>query len=229
MVERYGVARLLAFDHDPATREPTLEVAHEAVLREWPRSARVARRGPRHAPRSTATSPPLRRVGSRAIATRASSTVAAVSLAAEALLADPAALNPVETEFLDASIGRRAELEAVAASPGSATLVRHHRDRASSPRSPSPPPSSPSGNATGLTPRPTKRGVTPHWRSTAAASRDTGGGGRAGRPGGRAGPPGGRGRARSCRPALPRRPRPAASAPKMPLPQPTSSVWRRRP
>jgi DNA-binding SARP family transcriptional activator/WD40 repeat protein len=30
-------ARLLATDRDPATREPTVEVAHEALFREWPR------------------------------------------------------------------------------------------------------------------------------------------------------------------------------------------------
>ncbi|MCB8979404.1 MAG: protein kinase [Ardenticatenaceae bacterium] len=29
--------RLLTFDRDPGTREPTVEVAHEALLREWPR------------------------------------------------------------------------------------------------------------------------------------------------------------------------------------------------
>src|SRR2546423_1630794 len=34
---RRGWARLLTFDHDPASREPTVEVAHEALLREWPR------------------------------------------------------------------------------------------------------------------------------------------------------------------------------------------------
>ncbi len=28
--------RLLLADHDPATRGPTVEVAHEALLREWP-------------------------------------------------------------------------------------------------------------------------------------------------------------------------------------------------
>ena len=33
----YGRHRLLTFDHDPATREPTVEVAHEALIREWPR------------------------------------------------------------------------------------------------------------------------------------------------------------------------------------------------
>ena len=33
----FGAVRLLAFDRDPATREPTVEVAHEALIREWPR------------------------------------------------------------------------------------------------------------------------------------------------------------------------------------------------
>jgi WD40 repeat protein/DNA-binding SARP family transcriptional activator len=33
----YGRYRLLTFDRDPASREPTVEVAHEALLREWPR------------------------------------------------------------------------------------------------------------------------------------------------------------------------------------------------
>jgi hypothetical protein len=37
VVEAYGRRRLLAFDRDPRTRGPTVEVAHEAVLREWGR------------------------------------------------------------------------------------------------------------------------------------------------------------------------------------------------
>ncbi len=37
VIEIYGRYRLLTFDHDPLTRGPTLEVAHEALLREWPR------------------------------------------------------------------------------------------------------------------------------------------------------------------------------------------------
>lgn len=36
-ISRYGDARLLTFDRDPETREPTVEVAHEALIREWPR------------------------------------------------------------------------------------------------------------------------------------------------------------------------------------------------
>jgi DNA-binding SARP family transcriptional activator/WD40 repeat protein len=33
----YGAARLIAFDRDPSTREPTVEIAHEALIREWRR------------------------------------------------------------------------------------------------------------------------------------------------------------------------------------------------
>ena len=33
----FGRQRLLTFDRDPATREPTVEVGHEALLTEWPR------------------------------------------------------------------------------------------------------------------------------------------------------------------------------------------------
>ncbi len=37
LITEYGRHRLLTFDHDPVTRGPTVEVAHEALLREWPR------------------------------------------------------------------------------------------------------------------------------------------------------------------------------------------------
>jgi transcriptional regulator with XRE-family HTH domain len=37
VVDVFGKARLLTFDRDLQTRGPTLEVAHEALLREWPR------------------------------------------------------------------------------------------------------------------------------------------------------------------------------------------------
>ena len=37
VLAKYGDARLLSFDIDPATREPTAEMAHEALIREWPR------------------------------------------------------------------------------------------------------------------------------------------------------------------------------------------------
>src|SRR5262245_41445388 len=37
VVELYGRYRLLTFDRDPVTREPTVEVAHEALIRSWAR------------------------------------------------------------------------------------------------------------------------------------------------------------------------------------------------
>ena len=36
-LDRWAAARLLTLDHDPRTRLPTVEVAHEALLRAWPR------------------------------------------------------------------------------------------------------------------------------------------------------------------------------------------------
>ena len=35
VIEAFGLARLLSFDRDPLTRGSTVEVAHEALLREW--------------------------------------------------------------------------------------------------------------------------------------------------------------------------------------------------
>ena len=39
MLNAFGGHRLLTFDRDPTTRGPTVEVAHEAILIEWPRLA----------------------------------------------------------------------------------------------------------------------------------------------------------------------------------------------
>ena len=39
VADRFVDARLLVSDRDPATREPTIEVAHEALLDRWPRLA----------------------------------------------------------------------------------------------------------------------------------------------------------------------------------------------
>ncbi|MGI9645364.1 MAG: hypothetical protein ACR2O6_08665, partial [Ilumatobacteraceae bacterium] len=39
-LQRYGAHRLLTFDSDPVSRAPTVEVAHEALLREWDRLRR---------------------------------------------------------------------------------------------------------------------------------------------------------------------------------------------
>jgi WD40 repeat protein len=35
ILDQYGKFRLFTFDHDAQTREPTVEVAHEALIREW--------------------------------------------------------------------------------------------------------------------------------------------------------------------------------------------------
>ena len=37
VIDTFSAYRLLSLDHDPATRSPTVEVAHEAILREWER------------------------------------------------------------------------------------------------------------------------------------------------------------------------------------------------
>jgi DNA-binding SARP family transcriptional activator/WD40 repeat protein len=37
MIEQFTRARLLTLDRHPTTREPTVEMAHEAIIREWPR------------------------------------------------------------------------------------------------------------------------------------------------------------------------------------------------
>ncbi len=37
VISEFGAFRLLSFDHDPVTRGPTVEVAHEALMDAWPR------------------------------------------------------------------------------------------------------------------------------------------------------------------------------------------------
>jgi WD40 repeat protein/DNA-binding SARP family transcriptional activator/type II secretory pathway predicted ATPase ExeA len=37
VLDAFGRHRLLTFDREPTTRDPTVEIAHEALLREWPR------------------------------------------------------------------------------------------------------------------------------------------------------------------------------------------------
>ncbi|HRL12456.1 MAG TPA: protein kinase, partial [Aggregatilineales bacterium] len=37
IIDQFAAYRLLALDHDPETRQPTVEVAHEAILRQWDR------------------------------------------------------------------------------------------------------------------------------------------------------------------------------------------------
>ena len=37
LIDAFGASRLLTFDHDPDSREPTVEIAHEALISQWPR------------------------------------------------------------------------------------------------------------------------------------------------------------------------------------------------
>ena len=46
VLERFGAARLLTFDRDPQSRQPTVEIAHEALIATWDRLGRLDRRGP---------------------------------------------------------------------------------------------------------------------------------------------------------------------------------------
>lgn len=39
VLERFGEARLVTFDHDRASRQPTVEIAHEALIGQWDRLA----------------------------------------------------------------------------------------------------------------------------------------------------------------------------------------------
>jgi energy-coupling factor transporter ATP-binding protein EcfA2 len=46
VIDTFGQYRLLTFDRDPVTRGPTVEVAHEALIREWDRLSPHPRVGP---------------------------------------------------------------------------------------------------------------------------------------------------------------------------------------
>ena len=46
VLDAFGRHRLLSFDRDPATREPTVEIAHEALLGAWIATERMDRRSP---------------------------------------------------------------------------------------------------------------------------------------------------------------------------------------
>ncbi len=125
LIEVLVNARLVTLDRDQATREPTIELSHEALIEAWPRLARwvedsgtallAAQRL-----RVDATdwdkedrNPEMLYGGSRLVA-------------AQEAAADPAvALAPREQEFLDASAAAQAEADAAARS----ALVDQERQR----------------------------------------------------------------------------------------------------
>ena len=45
VIDAFGGHRLLSFDRDEASREPTVEIAHEALILAWDTAPRLDRRG----------------------------------------------------------------------------------------------------------------------------------------------------------------------------------------
>lgn len=112
-IERFGNARLLTFDRDAATREPTLEIAHEALIREWTRM-----RGWMDDDRDTLRTHRHLTVASTGWINREQDPNelyrGARLDAAEPLLAgDAVRLNSTEVEFLQSSLSAQAEEQAL--------------------------------------------------------------------------------------------------------------------
>jgi serine/threonine protein kinase len=108
-IARLGAARLLTFDHDPATREPTIELAHEALIREWPRL-----RGWLDDDRDTLRTHRHLTTAARSWAERECDPNelyrgARLDTAAPLLSGDVVALDATEIKFLDASLRRRTD------------------------------------------------------------------------------------------------------------------------
>ena len=107
VIDAYGRHRLLAFDRDPISGGPTVEIAHEVLLREWPRlrgwidQDRDGLRLLRHLSESAAAWDRLGRdEGDLYRGARLEQSLAWTE-------AHPSDLNPLETEFLVASRERR--------------------------------------------------------------------------------------------------------------------------
>lgn len=114
----FGQARLLAFDRDPQTRTPTVEVAHEALIREWER----LREWLAESRSEVRLQRQLAHAATEWLAARedASFLLSGARLAQFASWAEPAApaqvaLTPLEQKFLQASLAesaRQAQAEA---------------------------------------------------------------------------------------------------------------------
>jgi DNA-binding SARP family transcriptional activator len=103
LLDAFVTARLLSTDRDPATREPTVEVAHEALLREWPRLSGWLQedRALRRSVGAIGVAATVWDEGGRQAADlyRGGRLEAALEVAA----ADPEWLRPLDHEFLEAS------------------------------------------------------------------------------------------------------------------------------
>ncbi len=107
VIDRFAAARLLTFDHHPVTRHPTVEVAHEALIRHWPRfdrwveEAGVGLAVQRHlTDAARAWAEDRREPGELYRGMR-------LETALEWVADDPGSLNPLEQEFIDASVELR--------------------------------------------------------------------------------------------------------------------------
>lgn len=116
VIDKFGEARLLTFDRDPKSRRPTVEVAHEALLREWNRlsnwldNSRADIRNQRELDRAARAWLTADKDGSYLL--RGSR----LSLFADWATRSAVALTSEEWIFLDASLAaRRARQEAEAA------------------------------------------------------------------------------------------------------------------
>jgi WD40 repeat protein/serine/threonine protein kinase len=131
VMERYGRYRLLTFDHDPATRTPTVELAHEALLQAWPRlrqwldEGQAGLRQQRLLANATAEWEEAGRVPGFLLRR------ARLDQFAEWAQRTPLTISPAERAFLDASLEARQEREAVEAvrQEHEAMLERRSRQR----------------------------------------------------------------------------------------------------
>jgi WD40 repeat protein len=116
VLDTFGTARLLTFDRDPVTRAPTVEVAHEALLREWARlyrwieEARVDVRLERRLASATAEWTAADRDASYLLAGNRLDLFEAWRSGTDI------ALTSIEQEFLETSIEKRTALELAEAS-----------------------------------------------------------------------------------------------------------------
>ncbi len=129
-LEAFGAARLLTFDRDGTTREPTVELAHESLMDEWPRLRRwVLEAGEGLFIRShLATSATHWATGGKDPGDLYRGARLATALAWQD--DDDRPLTSVEQEFLDAGVAAREEIEAAERSRSDERTRAHRRTRA---------------------------------------------------------------------------------------------------
>jgi DNA-binding SARP family transcriptional activator/ABC-type glycerol-3-phosphate transport system substrate-binding protein len=107
VIETFGRHRLLSFDRDPDTREPTVEIAHEAILGAWARLRdwiEASREELRARARISAAAGEWIRAGRKADDLL---TGGRLAQSEEAVAGGSIGLTETEREFLEASLARR--------------------------------------------------------------------------------------------------------------------------